>query len=180
MWADVVGDISYTFENLLPYFKRSVHFRPPNESLRPANASVLYDRSSNDPDGGPLQVSYPNHANAFSSWCALALQELGLKAAKGFLSGTLLGYQYLANTLDRDNQARSSSETSFLRLALQTTTNLNIYKSTLAKRILFDETKKATGVVVNTAGVQYVISANREVIVSAGAVSLNSGGLEHR
>ena len=88
------------------------------------------------------------------------------------MSGGLLGYQYTAQSLDRDSQSRSSSETSFLRTALRTTTNLLVYKSTLAKRIIFNPEKRATGVLVNTGGVEYTLSARKEVIVSAGAVSL--------
>jgi hypothetical protein len=29
-WADVVGDQSYTFQNLLQYFIKSTHLTPPN------------------------------------------------------------------------------------------------------------------------------------------------------
>jgi choline dehydrogenase len=35
--------------------------------------------------------------------------------------------------------------------------------------VLFDENKKATGVLVETQGFQYTLSARKEVIVSAGA-----------
>lgn len=171
MWADTVGDQSYTFENLLPYFEKSVDFQPPNNDIRPANSTPLYDLSYFSASGGPLKVSYPNFANAFSSWAKLALKELGFKERVGFMSGSLLGFQYTAQSLDRDSQSRSSSETSFLRTALQSTTNLNVYKSTLATRILFNTNKHATGILVNTAGVEYILSANKEVILSAGVVT---------
>jgi choline dehydrogenase-like flavoprotein len=100
------------------------------------------------------------------------MDELGLQPTRGSISGELIGYAYTANSIDRETQTRSSSETSFLRLALEKTTNLNVYKSTLAKKILFNGSR-ATGVAVDTAGVQYVLSAAKEVIVSAGAVSLH-------
>ena len=173
-WADEVGDPSYTFDKLLPYFKRSVNFQPPNNDIRAANATPLYKDSAFSAKGGPLRVSYPNYANPYSSWAKLALKELGLKERQDFMSGGLLGYQYTAQSLDRDSQSRSSSETSFLRTALRTTTNLLVYKSTLAKKIIFNQEKRATGVLVNTGGVEYTLSARKEVIVSAGAVSLLS------
>ena len=147
-----------------------MEFQTPNSDLRAANATPQFDINSYSSAGGPLKVSYPNYANPYSSWAARALAELGLQERKGFTSGSLLGYQYTAKTLDRETQTRSSAETSFLRTALQTTTNLNIYQSTLAKKILFDANKRATGVLVDTAGVQYVLSANKEVILSAGTV----------
>lgn len=171
-WAAEVGDASYEWNNLLPYFMRSVEFKEPRNDVRPANASTTYDLSATSKEGGPLKVSYPNHANAYSTYAIKALNELGLHDTKGSISGKLIGYAYTANSIDRETQTRSSSETSFLRYALEKTTNLNVYKSTLAKKVLFNGTR-ATGVVVDTAGVQYVLSAAKEVIVSAGAVSLN-------
>ncbi|KAG7009750.1 patulin synthase [Physcia stellaris] len=131
-WADEVGDPSYTFDKLLPYFKRSVNFQPPNNEIRSANATPLYKESAFSAKGGPLRVSYPNYANPYSSWAKLALKELGLKERQDFMSGGLLGYQYTAQSLDRDK-------------------------------------KHATGVLVNTGGVEYTLSARKEVIVSAGA-----------
>lgn len=45
-WANHVDDASYTFTDLDPYVRRSVHFNPPTESLRPVNASVSIDTTS--------------------------------------------------------------------------------------------------------------------------------------
>ncbi|KAM3072431.1 hypothetical protein ACMFMG_009232 [Clarireedia jacksonii] len=169
-WADAVGDQSYTFKNLLPYFQKSINFTGPNNDIRARNATPKYNTSAFSPTGGPVKVTYPNWANALASWYTKALAELGLGEVPDLNSGNLLGYQYVQTTIDRDTQTRSSSETSFGRLALSTTTNLNIYKSTLAKRILFNANKTATGVVVNSGGVEYTISANREIILSAGSL----------
>lgn len=166
-----MDDQSYTFENLLPYFQKSVSFEPPNDDIRPANSTPGYNLSSFSPLGGPLKVSFPNFSNSFSSWVKLALKELGFMEVLGFTSGSLLGFQYSTQTLDRTSQTRSSSETAFLRKALRTTSNLSVYKSTLAKRILFDSTNAATGVQVDTGGAQYTLTAKKEVILSAGAVS---------
>lgn len=162
-WADTVGDQSYTFENLLPYYQKSVNFSAPKDDIRPQNATPKFNTSAFSTTGGPLKVTYPNWANALASWYVLALAELGLKEAPDFNSGSLLGYQYIQTTIDIDTQTRSSSETSFGRQALVQTTNLNIYKSTLAKKILFNANKTATGVVVNSGGVGYTISGNREL-----------------
>lgn len=61
-WASAVGDQSYTFDRLLPYFKRSSTLTPPNLDKRNApNATVLYDASAFDNSlRGPLQVSWAN------------------------------------------------------------------------------------------------------------------------
>lgn len=171
MWADAVGDQSYTFDALLPYFRKSVQFTPANAALRPQNASVLpVSGEAFSPSGGPLKVSYTNYAIPFDSWMQKAFNEIGLSEIQDFVSGNLIGHQYTSHQTEADEQTRSSSESSFLREALDSSrTNLQIYPNTLAKRILFSSDKTATGVEVNTAGTSYTISANHEVILSAGA-----------
>ena len=168
-WADQVGDASYNFSSFESYFKKSPLLTEPNTQLRDANATVQNDPSSFSSSGGPLQVSYPNYADAISSWFARALTELGLKPLAGLTSGKLLGFSYTLLTIDPSTQTRSSSETSFLREALQQTSNLYIYKSTLAKKVLFSN-KVATGVEVDGGAGSYTISARNEVILSAGVV----------
>lgn len=170
-WADLVNDQSYLWTEIEPYFKKSCNFQPPNTSKRPSNATVTWNASSWDTDGAPLKIGFPNWSNAFSTYAKLALEELGLVEQVDLNSGVLNGFQYTTIAMDAHSQTRSSAETSFLRKAFQYTTNLSVYKSTLAKRIIFDEEKRATGVLVDTAGVQYILSANKEVILSAGAVS---------
>lgn len=124
--------------------------------------------SSND-GKGRVHVSYTNHANTFGTWVKRALAELGLREVPDFVSGRLLeGYQYTAHSIEGETQTRSSSEASYLREAISSDAPLQVYKTTLAKKILFGSSKKATGVKVNTAGVEYTLFANKEVIVSAG------------
>ena len=169
-WADEVGDQSYTFDSLLPFFKRSVHFHAPNASTTPSNVSLPYNGYYFSSLGGPLQIAFPGYFNAISSWLGNAFTELGFARLPGFSDGRLFGWSYFTYSVDPASQTRSSSESSFLREALRETTNLNFYKSTQVKKILLDDCKTATGVLVSTAGVEYTISAAREVILSAGAV----------
>lgn len=167
----MTGDESYTFDNMLPFYKKSAQYTPPNEFTRLKNATTLYDLSKWSITGGPLQVGYPNWANPISSWIALGLEALGLKNLPGFSDGNIDGYAYTTFALDAKTQTRSSSESSFLREALAETTNLNVYKNTMAKKILFDDNKNAIGAIVESGGLQYTINATQEVIVSSGAVS---------
>lgn len=166
-WATAVGDDSYTWSNFLPWFKKSVQFTPPS-SKRAANASAEYNAAAFDAGAGPLQVSYANYAGPFSSYMEPALNEIGIGQTQDFNSGSLLGAQYCSSTIQPSNQNRESSQTAFLNDA-QGRSNLKTYTLTLAKKILFDSNNKATGVVVSTLGVQYTLTAAKEVIVSAGA-----------
>ncbi|KAF6810379.1 versicolorin b synthase [Colletotrichum musicola] len=169
-WADAVGDDSYTWDSLLPYFKKSVKFSPPKSPPRFANASAEYNPDAFSPSGGPLRVSYANYAQPFSTYLEPSLNEIGIPPTQDFNSGELMGAQYCSDTIQPDSQKRDSSQTSFLTEAIGRK-NLKVYQLTLAKKILFDSNKKATGVVVTSnAGIStYTLTANKEVILSAGA-----------
>ena len=167
-WAGQVGDGSYRFSNILQYFQRSAKFTPPDNSQRPANATAQFNASDWSPTGGPMQVGYSSWVNPVSSWLGLAFEELGLNELPSLLSGSLIGWGWLAVELDSLSQVRSSSE-SFLREALEETLNLAVYKCTLAKQIII-ENGSAVGVAVDSGGITYNISARKEVILSAGVV----------
>ncbi|KAJ5628745.1 GMC oxidoreductase [Penicillium lividum] len=165
-WADQVGDSNYTFDNFLPFFEKSLNFTLPS-SARAANATPDYDAASFGPGGGPLSVTFSNYANAMSSWVQKGLAAIGISPIRGLTSGQLNGSSYVLETIDYTKETRESSETAFLQPAIDST-SLMVYQSTLAKRILFNSNKKAEGVLVNSDGLEYVLSARKEVIVSAG------------
>ncbi|SLM40204.1 Glucose-methanol-choline oxidoreductase, N-terminal [Lasallia pustulata] len=171
-WADAVGDQSFTFSNLLPYFKKSIHFTPPDTAKRSAgtaaDTTVSYDPSAFSPSGGPLQLSYVNYFQPFSQYIERAFTALGLREIPGFNSGQLIGWSEFTVTRDPKAATRSSSESSFLQQAINTST-IQVYHQTMAKRILFSANKTAIGVTVNTANVPYTLSARKEVILAAGA-----------
>ncbi|KAL8640853.1 MAG: hypothetical protein Q9228_002273 [Teloschistes exilis] len=166
-WADQVDDQSYVFDRLLAYFKKSPHLTPPDYAKRGPASSVLYSSDAFSPAGGPLQVSYTNFYQPFSSYIKLGLQKLGLENIAGLNSGSLLGISEFTLTIDPTTGVRSSSETSFLQKAIQNST-LQVYQRTVARKIVFDDGKRAKSVLVETAGVKYELSARKEVILSAG------------
>ncbi|OJJ31501.1 hypothetical protein ASPWEDRAFT_747480 [Aspergillus wentii DTO 134E9] len=171
LWADLIHDQSYTFDKVLPYFKKTVHFTSPRDKLRFANATARFNENAFDNNGQPLQVSYPNYAMSFSSWVKQGLETIGIKETQDFNSGSLIGSQYCAFTIRPSDERRSSSEAAFFRTfsSIKRLKTLRVYKNTLAKRILFDSRKRATGVEVKTGFLKYALNAKREVIVSAGA-----------
>ena len=173
VWADQVGDPSYSWENVLPYFKKSPQYTPPKPGLY-TNASYDQGPSAYSATGGPLQISSGHYVDTVSTFAQRVFPKLGLARIPGFNNGKQIGSAWGTYTLDPTNAHRSSSETSFLQSALSNTT-LQVYKQTLAERILFDTNKSASGVLVSTAGtygtpsVQYSIGAKKEVIISDGA-----------
>ncbi|XXH04087.1 hypothetical protein Hte_010498 [Hypoxylon texense] len=170
--AKDVGSSAYSFDNFFPYFTKSQKFTPPVGGTfdRYANSTPQYDPSKLGTKG-PLSVLYPKFAQSFGSWAARGFQAIGLKEQRGFESGNLSGaYAYPLATIRNEENTRESSETAFLRphLSVQNP-NLITFVSTMAKKIIFDGQKRATGVQVDTQGLQYTIRARKEVIVSAGA-----------
>ncbi|CAG8949922.1 hypothetical protein HYFRA_00004252 [Hymenoscyphus fraxineus] len=167
-WAADVGDDNYKFSTFLPYFQKTAKFHPPDNSKRPENCSAGFNSSDWSPSGGPAKVGYSAWVNPISSWLGLGLKELGLKELSSLLSGSLMGWAYIALELDPVTQTRSSSE-DFLRDAFERSSNLLLYKSTLAKKINI-KNGVANGVLVNSGGISYTINATKEVIISAGVM----------
>ncbi|KAL3430662.1 hypothetical protein BDV09DRAFT_199421 [Aspergillus tetrazonus] len=173
LWADQVGDDSYTWDNWLPFFKKSVQFSGPLTNPRPANATASNDVSAfaaTAEEEGPVQVAYPYLTNAISSWVDKALEKMGFPEAQGFSNGQLLGRSYITHTIHPKTRRRDTASTSYLQTALRTSSSLNVITHTLVKKINFDEEKRATGVVVNTGGFEWQIGAKKEVILSAGVM----------
>ena len=171
MWADLVGDPSYTWDNVLPFYKKSIDFVPPNLEKIGPGFNMTYDSAAFDTiDPGPLHLSYSNYQQPIGTFISKSLEKLGLKGLPGLNSGSLLGFAPSTMTIDPTAETRDSSETSFLQDAMSNT-YLQVYQRTLAKTILFDSERRANGVNVETDGAAYVLSARKEVVVSAGAVS---------
>lgn len=175
-WANAVNDSSWEFEQLLPYFADGTNYTTvnPNNTYRFANSSSIPPPANPDAvnaSGAPLHISYPNYALGMSSWMQLSMRALGFPDQQDFLSGSLIGAQYAPVTVDPEGQVRSSSQESYLNAAFQSRRqNLKVYTHTLAKKVLFDTNKRATGVqVFSERGQAYTLSAKREIVLSAGA-----------
>lgn len=172
-WADEVCDQSYTFAHLLKYFKRSVNLTPPDTEKRFSNSTVRYNPAAfaSEDDTSyhrPLSVTWGNWASPIATWARLGMEAIGIPPADDANSGVLRGSSWTSSTVSVQMH-RESSQTSFLNYAIFTTTGIQIYTRAFARRILFDSNATATGVVVTTGGMNFTLSAKREVVLSAGA-----------
>ncbi|PVH74669.1 GMC oxidoreductase, partial [Cadophora sp. DSE1049] len=170
-WADAVGDDSYLFDNWKPYFAKGTNYTVPNTNLRAANASVPTPGNvSSEYSGGPVHISHSNYAQPFTSWANLAFAAFGFKSISSFSNGNLLGSQYAPAVLQPGTNQRETSETSYLQTAFASDrTNLIVYTHTTAIQIIFSDNKTATAAEVRTGLANYVLTARKEVILSAGA-----------
>lgn len=172
LWAEQVGDDAYKWENILPFYEKSVTLTPPNMDVRAANASVNCSMSTLETDNkGPVHLSYPAYAQPLSSYGPDAFAAAGVPPVEDFISGKLNGYNYFVSTIDPETGLRSSAETSFLSPAMSSG-RLTVYQWSTAQRILFNNETRAMGVEVNLQGLlPYKLHARKEVILSSGAVS---------
>jgi choline dehydrogenase len=164
IWADTVGDQSYTYENMLEFYHRTMNFTPPYNQDRFANATPEYN-PADTVTGGAISVTFSNYAQSWSTWLSLGLEAIGIQKTNSYIDGNLLGQAYNIHTINRTFGSRSSSQTAYLRPVLSRP-NLAVFNFTLVQRIIFNDRKEATGVLVNNS----IITASKEVILSAGFV----------
>lgn len=171
-WAETVGDDTYKWDKFLPYFKKSCTLSPPNWQKRNnSNATFDYDKSAFEKGNkeGPVHVSWANYVDPSGPWLARALQTSGVPMSSlGLNSGTHSGSGAWATTMINPQFATRSSSTDYLHPAIEDT-EIMVYHRTQALKINFEPTsKKAASVRVSTLGLEYTLTATKEIILSAG------------
>jgi choline dehydrogenase len=168
-WAQLVGDGSYQYDNIAKFFKLSSVLHPPNFAKRNTpNATFTYDTKAFDNSRrGPLHVSWAQWVDPTITWMTKAIRSLGLpQSASGHNSGILTGTgAYVTTTVDPRDATRSSSRSLMDKVGVPS--GLKVYHHTRAIKLLF-RGKRATGVQVTTNGKTYVLTARKEIVLSAG------------
>ncbi|KAI7779196.1 hypothetical protein LA080_001268 [Diaporthe eres] len=167
-WADVVDDQSYTYENMLQYYHKAMKYSPPKAGARSANATASFS-AADAAINGTLPVTFGAYVQSWSTWVALGLEAIGIPQVSAFVDGSNLGWAWNLYTIQAPEATRTTSETAYLDPVLGRP-NLAVFDYTFAQRIIFDDQKTATGVEVTstTTNCSYTISADKEVILSAG------------
>ncbi|TIS42490.1 GMC family oxidoreductase [Mesorhizobium sp.] len=151
-WA-ANGAEGWSYADVLPFFLKAED----NDTLAgPAHAR-----------GGPQHVSYPEQVSPLTRIWLQACQQAGIPYVADFNGGEQAGSGLYQLTLR--NGRRASAAVCYLKPARKRR-NLSIQTGSRALRILFDG-KRAVGVEYRRGGVRTVARAEREVIVSAGAIN---------
>lgn len=151
-WA-ALGNDGWGYDDVLPYFRRS------------EDNNRLADRYHGD--GGPLWVSDQVGPHPLSRAFVKAAQQYGLPPNADFNGESMFGAGLYQVTC-RDGRRRSTA-VSYLH-PIRNRTNLSVKTHAQVTRIVVDD-GRATGVEVSTAGGKRIISAAKEIIVSAGAIN---------
>lgn len=96
------------------------------------------------------------------------MSAIGIHDAGNFDDGWIIGSQYFKTTINPVTQERASSGGSYLR-TFKDLTSLSVFKHTFAKKIIFDERKRAVAVLVEASSETYTLNVRKEIILSAGA-----------
>ena len=151
-WAQA-GNRGWSFQDLLPYFKKSEGFRAEGDP-------AFHGR------GGPLEVARQRSPNPLTEAFLAAGRHLGL-ARLDDINGASQDGVTLTHVTQR-NGARCSAADAFLKPAMKRR-NLRVETGCLVHRIEF-EGSKAVGVTFERGGKTVTERAAREIILCAGAV----------
>lgn len=152
-WARA-GCIGWSFDEVLPYFKRAEH----NERFAPRN-DPWHGRD------GPLNVTDLRSPNQFGFAFIEAAAQAGILRNDDFNGASQLGvgrYQVTQKGGERFNAARAYVHPIGARA------NLRVLTEAQALRVEFTD-RNATGVTLVRGGLTQTLRARREVILSAGA-----------
>jgi len=147
-----LGNAGWSFEDVLPYFKRS--------ERQERGASELHGAD------GPLGVSDVHMHNPICEAFIKSCVAEGIPFTDDFNGPSQegVGYYQLTNYKGR----RSTTAVAYLR-PIRNRANLSIITDAPTQRVIM-EGRRATGIVVRQGGQERTIRARREVILSAGAI----------
>jgi choline dehydrogenase len=150
-WAQY-GNRGWSYESVLPYFKKAEHFEPGGDETRGT--------------GGPLHVSnMVERAELLDAFIDAAAAE-GFPRNEDYNNGRQEGFGYYQVT--QKNGERWSTARGFLKPAMNRP-NLQVETDAYTTKIILED-KRAVGVAYTQHGVAKEARCNREVILAAGAV----------
>lgn len=157
-WASI-GNHGWDYKSVLPYFKKAENMRDPNLIHSPFHGTTGY-----------LSVEYFRSVSPLMDIFLHASHEMGLLHPDGDLNGrTQTGFARSHATI-RDG-LRCSTNKAYMR-PVSHRKNLHVTLESFVEKILIDpHHKRAYGVQFKRDGEQHQVFANKEVILSAGAIN---------
>ncbi|WP_020395685.1 GMC family oxidoreductase [Thiolinea disciformis] len=153
-WASATGDAGWSYQSILPYFKRlETHWNPKSDWH--GHSGKIHINS--------LRSGMHPVCENFLAAC----RELGYPENADFNGQQLEGFGVYDVNIDRG--IRDSSSRAYLQPALKRS-NLTVQTEVLVERIVFDENKRAIAVQVRHVNEPASYHARREIIISAGVV----------
>jgi choline dehydrogenase len=151
-WAEELGCVGWSWQDVLPYFKKSEYFSgDPGESH-----STM----------GTLGVGLPTMQHPLSQIFIEGCEQFGLRRVEDYCAGDVDG-AFLMYVTQREGR-RSSAARAFLDEAMSRP-NLTVVTGAMVDKVVIEK-GRATGVQFRKEGRTQIVQARREVILSTGAV----------
>ncbi|KAL7947650.1 hypothetical protein V8C42DRAFT_352204 [Trichoderma barbatum] len=167
-WVSL-GNPGWGFDDLLPYYRKAETYTEPTDAV-----SKIIDYSLNSQlrgSSGPIQVSFPKTLEFVQEIWAPTWRNLGFKMADPREGHSITAHQQPL-TMDPSTGMRSYAATAYYA-PNAARPNLSVLTGAAVSKIIVeaeDGQPNATGVEFTVGESKYVVGANREVILSAGAV----------
>ncbi|KAK2605573.1 hypothetical protein N8I77_008402 [Diaporthe amygdali] len=164
------GTAEWSWDGILPYFKKGLHFTEPPPELTDNFDSIKYDSSywgeTSDIYAGWPRFYYPSVTPLLEAFKELDGIEFPPDSGAG-----KAGVFWFPTLQDPRSVTRSYAGTGHYLNVNATRPNYHLLTNTLARKLIVDENLAVTGVEFPSANNTLVtVSANKEVIVSAGTV----------
>ncbi|KAI0165908.1 GMC oxidoreductase [Xylariaceae sp. FL1272] len=184
-WESLGVNDGWNWDTLFPYYLKAENFITPNAAQSAAGATF---EPSVHGDQGQVDIAFPFalingtfHELVTESWAAL-----GYTKVEDVNNGSVRGFDIWPQTLNRDLNQRSDAARSYY-YDIEDRPNLKIIKGTVKRLILEDSSETSYDIVAD--GVEYItpltcfirqgqnikLTASKEVIISAGALSSGIG-----
>ena len=152
-WAEISGDAGWSYDAVLPYFRRQERWEVGASAWRGGD--------------GPLSVQTCGYRDPLLGAYAEAGKSAGFGWTDDYNGATQEGFSRLQMTIG--NGRRCSTATAYLRPALRRR-NLTVRVHALANRILFDGAR-ASGIEYRHGGAVQSARARREVLLCGGVIN---------
>lgn len=150
---EAAGNEGWSYDDVLPAFTAVENYAGPDTPWHGK--------------GGELDVQKPRSFNPLTAAIVDAAEQAGHRRNEDFAGERQDGFGRY--DLNQRNGTRLSSARAFLHPALGRP-NLTVFEDTLVRRILTDR-GRAIGVEIDREGARQTLSANREIILCAGAIN---------
>ncbi|KAL4972000.1 hypothetical protein BDW66DRAFT_164536 [Aspergillus desertorum] len=173
LWGEIIGDSTWSWEGLLPYFRKSETFTPPTEAQQ-KEFGISFDMAVHGTTG-PLQSSYPPFISQASKAFINALRQLRIPIQRDGTANAIGGF-WNPNSLDPVTRERSYARTTFHEEA-KSRPNYHVLPQTLVTKLTSDlsaveyitgynpdQTTAPSNAQVSRVG------ARKEIIMAAGGV----------
>ena len=165
------GEASRLKMKCRPFFKRAEDFHAPASGDSQFRNNEYYDAEALG-TGGPVSVSYARQCSASHEFWHSTLNRLGVATNKRHMSGSNVGVWTNVNSVTRATCERSYSYNAYC-LPNAERPNLLVLCEAVVEDIILEQVGGdwlAAGARFTHRGQHHVVSASREVILSAGTV----------